>query len=65
MKKLTSFSAFKATEGERIAYTYSEIDSNGIITSRNNKGSLIVLDNEILSHIDAINQFINTNYLGV
>lgn len=64
MKKLTSFSVFKSTEGDRIAYTYSEIDSNGIITSRNNKGSFIVMDNTLMEHINAIKQYINENHLG-
>lgn len=64
MKKLTSFSNFKATEGDRISFTFSEIDEKGNIESRNNKGSFIVMDNTLMEHINAIKQYINENHLG-
>lgn len=64
MKKLTSFSNFKSTEGDRISFTFSEIDEKGNIESRNNKGSFIVMDNTLVEHINAIKQYINENHLG-
>ena len=64
MKKLTSFSNFKSTEGDRISFTFSEIDEKGNIESRNNKGSFIVMDNTLMEHINAIKQYINENHLG-
>lgn len=64
MKKLTSFSVFKSTEGDRISFTFSEIDDKGNIESRNNKGSFIVMDNTLMEHINAIKQYINENHLG-
>ena len=64
MMKLTSFSNFKSTEGDRISFTFSEIDEKGNIESRNNKGSFIVMDNTLVEHINAIKQYINENHLG-
>ena len=64
MKKLTSFSLFKSTEGNRISFSFSEIDDKGNIESRNNKGSFIVMDNTLMEHINAIKQYINENHLG-
>lgn len=58
MKKLTSFTYLVTGEGDRIAYTFSEIDETGRIVSQNNKGNFIVVDDELQSHIDAINEHI-------
>ena len=43
MKKLTSFTHLKTGEGDRIAYTYSEIDSEGNLKSQQNKGNFTIL----------------------
>lgn len=58
MKKVTSFTHLVTGEGDRIAFTYSEISESGEITSQNNKGNFIVIDQNVKSAIDTINQFL-------
>ena len=58
MKRLTSFTHLTTGEGDRIAYTYSEIDESGNLMSQNNKGNFIAVDEELVSHIRAIQNFI-------
>lgn len=64
MKKLTSFTHLTTGEGDRIAYTYSEIDENGNLVSQNNKGNFIVLDDALQEHINEISSYIKKNKLG-
>ena len=64
MKRLTSFTHLTTGEGDRIAYTYSEIDESGNLMSQNNKGNFIAVDEELVSHIRAIQNFIKENILG-
>lgn len=64
MKKLTSFTHLTTGEGDRIAYTYSEIDSSGNLISQNNKGNFIAIDSELVTHIREIQSFIQNNHLG-
>lgn len=59
MKKITSFTHLKTGEGDRIAYTYSEISDLGEISSQNNKGGFVVTDTETQ---DAIETIINKIY---
>ena len=59
MKKLTSFTHLVTGEGDRIAYTYSEIDSEGNLVSQNNKGNFIAIDAELIGHIRAIQEYIS------
>lgn len=63
MKKVTSFTHLVTGEGNRIAYTYSELDSTGNLVSQNNKGNFVAVDPELVSHINAINDYINKNKL--
>lgn len=60
MKKLTSFTSHVTAEGQRISYTYSEIDNNGRLTNQNVRENFIVMDPELQVHIDAINAAIKT-----
>lgn len=46
MKILTGFAVIKDSVGNRITYTYSDIDEKGTIVSSNNKESFIVLQEE-------------------
>lgn len=64
MKKLTSFTAHVTAEGQRISYTYSEIDETGNLKSQNNRENFIVMDATLLEHIEAINDYIKENKLG-
>lgn len=58
MKKLTSFTAHVTAEGQRISYTYSDIDDSGKLLSQNNRENFIVMDSELMEHINAINAYI-------
>ena len=52
MKKVTSFTHHTTAEGERITFTYSEIDeSTGQLLASNVRNTLIVLDEEILDAV--------------
>ncbi len=46
MKILTGFAVIKDSVGHRVTYTYSEVDSQGTITSSNNKESFVVMEQE-------------------
>lgn len=59
MKKVTSFTHLVTGEGDRIAYTYSEISESGDLVSQNNKGNFIVMDNEIQQAVNLINSKID------
>lgn len=58
MKKVTSFTHLVTGEGDRIAFTYSEISDTGELVSQNNKGNFIIIDPAIKSAVDTINQYI-------
>ena len=64
MKKVTSITLHTTAEGQRISYTYSEInESTGEIISDNNRGSFLVLEtlaNEsVLSEISAVKSYVS------
>lgn len=63
MKKVTSFTHLVTGEGDRIAYTFSEVSENGELISQNNKGNFIAVAPELVAHINAINEYINKNKL--
>ena len=64
LNKLTGIALMTTGEGDRIAYTYSVIDDEGNLISPNNKGNFIALDAELINHIQAIREYINTNKLS-
>lgn len=64
MKKVTSFTHLVTGEGDRIAFTYSEISDTGELVSQNNKGNFIVIDPAIKSAVDTINQYITQRLEG-
>lgn len=64
LNKLTGIALMTTGEGDRVAYTYSVIDDEGNLISPNNKGNFIALDAELISHIQAIRNFVNTNKLS-
>lgn len=64
INKLTGIALMTTGEGDRIAYTYSVIDEEGNLISPNNKGNFIALDAELINHIQAIRDFVNTNKLS-
>lgn len=65
MKKVTSFTHLVTGEGDRIAYTYSEISETGELKSQNNKGNFIVMDEELTAAIQTINSKITEKLSNV
>lgn len=64
MKQLSSFMVLNIDGGDRVTYTYNDIDnSTGEPISRNNKGNFYVVDDELKGHIEAIRDFIKDNKL--
>ena len=65
MKQLSSFMALAVNGGDRISYTYDEIDeSTGDLVSTNNKESFFVVDDGLLGHLNAIRDYIRQNRLA-
>lgn len=60
---LTSFTKFTTGEGERVSFTFSEVSERGELVNANNKGNFIVMDDELLSHLQAVDNYIKENYL--
>lgn len=64
MKVLTSFSVIKMSEGLRISYTYTEIDSETGITINNNvQESRFVVQEELKTNSNNIMTYIENNFL--
>lgn len=59
MKKLTSVAVVTTAEGERVSYAYTELDSDGNITSQNNRASFVALDEELLAAIKTLKDAVN------
>lgn len=59
MKKLSGVAVVTTAEGERVSYTYMELDGNGNITSQNNRGSFVALGEEVLAAIATLKNAVN------
>jgi len=59
---LTSFTKFTTGEGERVSFTFSEVSEKGELVNQNIKGNFIVMDDELLSHLKAVDDY-KENYL--
>lgn len=64
LNRLTGIAIITTGEGERISFTFTTLDSEGNIISTNNKGSFIVMSDELQEHITAIKNYVNTNKLS-
>ena len=65
IKQLASFAVLNVNGGDRITYTYDEIDAEtGDMISSNNKGNFFAVDANLKQNINAIRQFITENKLG-
>ena len=65
MKQLSSFMVLNVNGGDRISYTYDEIDPDtGDLISSNNKESFFVVNSNLCSHINSIRNFIANNKLS-
>lgn len=58
LNKISNFTYQPTSEGERIIYTYSELNEKGEIVSSNNKKNFIITDAELEAHIDAIIKYL-------
>lgn len=59
MKKLSGVAVVTTAEGERVSYTYMELDDSGNITSQNNRGPFVALDEEVLAAIATLKNAVN------
>lgn len=65
MKQLSSFMVLSVNGGDRISYTYDEIDPDtGDLISSNNKESFFVVNPNVRGHINSIRNFIANNKLA-
>jgi len=64
MKQLSSFMVLNIDGGDRVSYTYNEInDETGEAISVNNKKNFYAVDSELEYHINAIRDYIKVNKL--
>jgi len=65
IKQLASFAVLNVNGGDRVTYTYDEIDAEtGDMISANNKGSFFVVDSALKSKITGIRNYIAENKLS-
>ena len=65
IKQLASFAVLNVNGGDRITYTYDEIDADtGDMISSNNKGNFFAVDSALKKNINAIRTYISDNKLG-
>jgi hypothetical protein len=58
IKKITSITTHTTGEGTRLSATYSEISENGQLVKSNERFNVIVVDQEVQGHIDALDLFL-------
>lgn len=64
MKQLSSFMALSVNGGDRISFTYDEVDPNtGDLISTNNKESFFVVDEDLRAHVNSVRSYIRDNKL--
>lgn len=62
---MTSFLALSANGGDRISFTFDEIDGDaGEIITTNRKESFVVVNEDLREHVNAIRDYIRTNKLA-
>lgn len=59
MKKTTAITVHRTSEGERVSVLYSEIDSYGNIIATNQRDGFIAIDETLLNHIIALEEYTN------
>ena len=65
IKQLASFMVLNVNGGERITYTYDEIDEDtGDLISSNNKGSFFATNATLKTNITKIRNYISENKLS-
>lgn len=64
IKQLASFAVLNVNGGDRVTYTYDEIDAEtGDMISSNNKGNFFAVDPSLQSEIENIRDYIRENKL--
>lgn len=58
IKRITSFTHHKTAEGDRLSYTFSEIDPEGNLVKSNERATCIVMDAAVLKQIEEVNKFL-------
>ena len=58
IQKITSFTHHTTGEGSRLSATYSEITEDGDLVKSNERFNIIVVDDTIQEHINAINEYL-------
>lgn len=65
MKQLSNFMVLNIGGGDRVSYTYDEInDETGAVISDNNKGNFYVVDNNLRQAIESIRAYIREHKLS-
>lgn len=65
IKQLASFAVLNVNGGDRVTYTYDEIDADtGDMISSNNKGNFFAVDSALKKGINAIRSYISENKLS-
>lgn len=65
MKQLSSFMVLNVNGGDRVSYTYDEIDADtGDVISTNNKESFFAVDGGLRSDIESIRDYIREHKLS-
>lgn len=64
MKFLTGFAVVNDRVGDRVTYTYDEVDEQGNVLSSNNRASFIAMDSSLEEQINEIKAFINAKLEG-
>lgn len=65
IKQLASFAVLNVNGGDRITYTFDEIDADtGDMISANNKGSFFAVDSALKGKITSIRNYISENKLA-
>lgn len=58
IQKITSFTSHQTGEGTRLSATYSEITEDGQLVKSNERFNVIVVDEEVQAHVDALESFL-------
>jgi hypothetical protein len=65
IKQLASFAVLNVNGGDRVTYTYDEIDADtGELISANNRGNFFAVDPAFKSKITQVRNYISENKLG-
>ena len=64
LKVLRAFQVINRDGMYNVSSTYNEVDDKGNITKLNEKDSFIAVDEQLQSHIDAVETYIRENRLG-